>query len=150
MMKGFGLILLHVTIFLFSMVLYLMTIDWLLGLYGLGFNQSTNYLYGALQNTVSLLLVSTIALTYITMVLIKYITNRKVEHKYKSYLTIGILLSIINIAILGWMILYSPVFVIGRYAGLIYTYGLYVYIPTICIILCSKAIKFYQGKKVLV
>jgi len=194
-MKGFGLILLHVTIFLFSMVLYLITIDWLLGLlsyvilyiitdlmitlnkdikeklyphlninnlasfflfgvmfflglYGLGFNQSTNYLYGALQNTVPLLLVSTIAFTYILMIPIKYLISKNNQHKHKTHLSIDILLFIINIVTLVWMIFYSPVFVIGRYAGLIYMYGLYVSIPTILIIVCTKIIKLYQGKKV--
>ena len=197
MMKGFGLILLHTTIFLFSMVLYLMTIDWLLGLlsyvilyvtiglmmtlnkdikekiyphinvnylpnillfgvmfflglYGLGFNQSTNYLYGALQNTVPLLLVSTIAFTYILMIPIKYLISKNNQHKHKTHLSIDILLFIINIVTLVWMIFYSPVFVIGRYAGLIYMYGLYVSIPTILIIVCTKIIKLYQGKKVLI
>ena len=197
MMKGFGLILLHTTIFLFSMVLYLMTIDWLLGLlsyvilyvtiglmmtlnkdikekiyphinvnylpnillfgvmfflglYGIGFNQSTNYLYGALQNIVPLLFVSTIAFTYILMIPFKYITSKNNQHKHKKYLSIDILLFIVNVVTLIWMIFYSPVFVIGRYAGLIYMYGLYVSIPTILIIVCTKIIKLYQGKKVLI
>jgi|SRR5690554_581999 len=196
-MKKLNLTLLHATIFLFSMVLYLITIDWFLGLlsyvilyvtialmitlnkdikakfyphlnvnylasfflfgvmfflglYGLGFNQSTNYLYGALQNTVPLLLVSTIAFTYILMIPIKYLISKNNQHKHKTHLSIDILLFIINIVTLVWMIFYSPVFVIGRYAGLIYMYGLYVSIPTILIIVCTKIIKLYQGKKVLI
>lgn len=197
MMKGFGLILLHATIFLFSMVLYLIRIDWLLGLlsyvilyvtialmmtlnkdikekfyphlnvnylasffifgvmfflglYGLGFNQSTNYLYGALQNTVPLLFVSTIAFTYTLITPIKYIISKNNQLKHKIYLSIDTLLFFVNIVTLVWMIFYSPVFVIGRYAGLIYMYGLYVSIPTILIIVSTKIIKLYQGKKVLI